>query len=304
MHRSLPSLTWLRTFEASARLLSFTAAADELALTPSAISQHVRLLEDWLGDALFQRVHGGILLTDAGAALLPSVTGALDMLELGVGDLFHSQRPPLTVRFPASLASLWLAPRLHEFQCAHPEIPLRIITGVWPADNESMTAELEIRHGLGSWAGYNSERLSHDVVTPMVAPELCGESFDDDAIGLLHQYPLLHVFGYERGWPDWLESHAAGKLKELNTLQLDSEMVAATIAENGRGVTLGRLPQFQGLLDSGRLVAPFQLRLTVEEGLFLLTRPGHSLSREAKKFRDWLVASFQEPLRGSGSEWE
>ncbi|QFT83942.1 Glycine cleavage system transcriptional activator [Halomonas sp. THAF12] len=296
MHRSLPALAWLRTFEASARLLSFTAAADELALTPSSVSQHVRLLEDWLGEALFQRLHGGLLLTDAGAALLPRVTGALDMLETGVGDLFHSQRPRLTVRFPASLATMWLAPRLHQFQRAHPEVSLRISTGVWPTDSESITSELEVRHGLGNWAGYNSERLTHDVMIPMVAPSLYEEGADGDAADLLRQHQLLHVMGYERGWSDWMESHYGSRLRELRTLPLDSEMVAATIAESGQGVTLGRLPQFQRLIDSGRLITPLGSSLTVEEGLFLLTHAGHTLSREAKLFRDWLMASFEEEM--------
>ncbi|MGF1527293.1 MAG: LysR family transcriptional regulator, partial [Candidatus Competibacterales bacterium] len=237
MTRALPPLAWLRTFEAAARRASFAAAAEELHLTPAAVSQHVRLLESWVGAALFRRQQRGLSLTEDGAALLPSVAGALDGLEAGLREAFaHRQQLFLTLRCSVSFGAMWLAPRLHAFQAAHPGIHVRILTEVWPSDDDGTGVDLEVRHGLGRWAGVACERLSVDVITPAMAPgqgatlAAAGAPWEDF---LAAAQGLVSTVGYDKGWRAWLRAASLAEAAVDGALLVDSELIAACLADTG-----------------------------------------------------------------------
>ena len=151
----LPSLNALRAFEAAARHLSFSRAADELNVTKAAVSHQVKALEEALGLPLFRRLNRALLLTDAGQTLFPSITEALGLMQSAVDRLHKRDRTgELTVTTLDSFAAIWLVPRLSRFRQAHPEIDVRIATSDESIDFAQSDVDLAIRYGEGSWAGH------------------------------------------------------------------------------------------------------------------------------------------------------
>jgi LysR family glycine cleavage system transcriptional activator len=185
----LPTLTWLRAFEAAARTSSFSAAALELRLTPGAISYQIRALEAHLGFALFERLPRGVKLTPMGVAYLPPVRKAFEQLADSTVGLFGgSERGEISIHAPVSLASLWLAPKLPAFSRAFPGIDVRLSSVIWdhPAPTES--TDLEIRYGAGQWRGYRSEFLCNQRIVAVCNRELLEQAraSGDAAAWLLH----------------------------------------------------------------------------------------------------------------------
>ena len=169
----LPTLTWLRAFEAAARTSSFTAAAAELNLTSGAISYQIRALEAHLGFALFERRPRGVKLTPMGVAYLPPVRKAFEELADSTVGLFGgSERVQITVHAPVSLAALWLAPKLPAFNRIHPAIDVRLSSVIWDNPLPDDATDLEIRYGTGHWHGYRSERLMNQNIVAVCSPAL------------------------------------------------------------------------------------------------------------------------------------
>lgn len=297
MPRTLPPLPWLRSFEAAARLASFVAAAEELALTPAAVGQHIRQLEEWIGAPVFVRQPGGLALTVKGAALLPPVAQSLDQLQKGLMEaLGDGQRQTVVLRMPISFAVLWMAPRLPDFQALHPEIAIRLTTDVWQPTSDiigsdGVGADLEIRHGLGRWPDGQAQRLTRDRLTPAFAPSFSDRLTGDD-IPWDSLPPPLSVIGYGAGWAHWQGAHSKPPTSP-GPLVVDSELVAASLAEAGHATCLARLPLYQSLLDRHRLIAPFPT-VTVEDGFFLMRAPGKLLSEAASVVEGWLVDSLRK----------
>ncbi|MEZ5752131.1 MAG: LysR substrate-binding domain-containing protein [Paracoccaceae bacterium] len=288
MTQPLPPLTWLRAFEAAARHLSFTLAADELHLTQAAISKHVRLLEHYLREPLFQRLPRSLALTPSGAAYLPKVQDAFARLGAGTAEVFGARRGDmLTVRAPVGYAVTWLAPRLHAFCAANPDVALRIVSSVWNEDTEGLRHDLDILYGVGRWPGHRVERLTWEQVEPVCAPSVASRlSVPDD----LARETLVHVIGYQEGWATWLAAVGARAPDAGGGLQFDTTAMALAVAAAGGGVALGRSSMVQTDLASGRLVAPFGMPVTVEESFWLLSNPEGREHPHAALFRDWLLA--------------
>ncbi|MEM6942550.1 MAG: LysR family transcriptional regulator, partial [Pseudomonadota bacterium] len=171
MTRSLPPLTWLRSFEASARHLSFTAAAQELGLTQSAISQQVRSLELRLRVQLFVRKPRGLALTDDGRRLLPQIGASLDQLDVAVSAFeTGSQSGLLTVAASVSVVRWLIAPRLKAFLHDHPGLRIRLVGTIWPDEFSASLADVEIRFGSKQQVGRDAMRLMPDHLIPVSAP--------------------------------------------------------------------------------------------------------------------------------------
>src|SRR5512142_253946 len=172
MPRQLPPLNALRAFEAAARHLSFARAADELHVTPAAISQQIRLLEDHLGVALFLRGKK-VALSEAALAVLPAVSESFDRIEQAM----LKARPStlgntLVITLPPAFAARWLIPRLDDFQSRHPEIDLRLDASKRPVNFQVEDVDLAIRFGAGNYPGLLSERLMPETIVPVAAPAL------------------------------------------------------------------------------------------------------------------------------------
>ncbi|MBT6274804.1 MAG: transcriptional regulator GcvA [Chromatiales bacterium] len=288
--RRLPPPNWLRAFEASARHLSFTGAARELHVTQSAVSQQVRLLEQYLQEPLFTRHPRRLELTDTGEAYLVSVHDAFERLARSTDELFGQRRQArVTLRTNAAFGAYWLAPRLQDFQIRHPEIEVRITLSVWSSETVWDAVSLEIRHGAGAWAGLSCERLTRDELFPVCAPSLlAGGRPLSTPIDLAHQ-ELIQVLGNNEGWRPWLDAVGMADFEPGSGLQCDSSVVALEIAAAGGGVTIGPSSLTTPLVEAGRLVAPFQETVTAEDNYHLVSPEARVDSAAAAALRTWLL---------------
>jgi LysR family glycine cleavage system transcriptional activator len=290
MRPDLPPLTWLRAFEASARTLSFTHAAAELHITQAAVSKHVKSLEEYLRQPLFIRRPRGLELTKSGAAYLPKVQDAMQRLTIGTHEVFGQRRTSaLTVRCAVSFAVNWLAPRLPEFLDRHPGTAIRLLSSVWNDAPEAENFDLDIQYGTGHWPGFNNHRLTWETITPLCAPHLPARTaltIPDD----LRHHRLLHVLGYHEGWGIWLKAARAHRVDAGSGLHLDSSLTAFELAAQGGGVALGRKSLAGHALASGRVIAPFDLAVPIDEAFHLLRPAGNSRHPDAALFADWLLS--------------
>ncbi|MDI4638495.1 MULTISPECIES: LysR family transcriptional regulator [Halomonadaceae] len=265
----LPSLEWVRVFEAAARLGSFTAAARELGLTQAAVSQRIRHLEERLGVSLFERQARGVTLSLQGEAWLPHVQQALERLTHSADSLFAAPRTRLSLMASVSLIELWIVPRLAELQAVLPRRQLLLSTmHRWP-DYAQAEADLDIRFGEGDWPERDSQRLFGEVLAPMATPALLATVPD------WRQLPRIAVAGPRLGWREW-DQQCEEAPGPMPVVRLDSLVQALRAAEAGAGVLLGSLPLCASALASGRLHRASQETLPMAEGYWLtrcLDRP-------------------------------
>lgn len=287
----LPTLTWLRAFEAAARTSSFTAAAAELNLTSGAISYQIRALEAHLGFALFERLPRGVKLTSMGVAYLPPVRKAFEELADSTVGLFGgSQRGQITVHAPVSLASLWLAPKLPAFMKAFPAIDLRLSSVIWdnPAPDEA--TDLEIRYGTGQWRGYRSEPLLNQRIVAVCSPALLARASSSGEGALLPRH-LIHIMGYENHWVKVKQALQVSDEAARTGLTVNTTLAALELAANGAGCALAHRIFLSGYFATGRLVLALDHDFADDSSYFVVTpeRP-QRMRREVQLFRDWLLS--------------
>lgn len=291
MTKRLPPLNWLRTFEAAARTMSFSAAARELGITQSAVSQQVRLLENHLGRPLFHRLPRGLRLTEAGDALLPLLGDAFARIAAGTAELFGDlARARLMIRATTSFTPLWLAPRLGRFHARHPEIEFRLTSSIWPADAPEPGVDLEIRYGTGRWPGLKAERLTWDELFPVCSPEWRRGPQRLEHPADLARCTLLHAFGFRDGWRQWLAyAGVADEVDGTSGLEFDLGLAALDLAERGVGVALARTCYAAERVAAGRLMVPFAIAMPTDEAFYLVWPEGRTLGPAAQAFRGWLL---------------
>jgi len=301
MLQRLPPLSWLRAFEASARHLSFTSAAEELNLTQAAVSKQVKLLEHYLREPLFHRGPRSLVITKVGAAYVPKVRDAFDRLRQGTEEVFGRRRAEvLTVRAAAGFAVNWLGPRLTRFFAAKPGVEVRFVSSVWSDENEGERYDLDVRYGTGQWPGMHADRLTWEVIEPACSPRLLEGTTALRKPEDLARHRLLHVMGYREGWATWLKAAGAGHLNAGQGLQFDTSLLAFEFAAHGGGVALARSSMSEKEFASGRLVRPFDLPVAIEEAFHLVSPEGGMDHPHAEVFRTWLLAEA-EADRGRAS---
>lgn len=279
---------WLQAFDAAARRMSFTEAARELNVTQSAVSQRIKLLEHHLGQQLFVRHARSLELTEAGRAYAPTVREAFDRLRLATGEVFGPGRDgPCTVRSTPGFTLYWLSPRLHRFRERHPDITLRLTTEVWDADFTLEGVDLEIRYGWGDWADAASRRLTWERAIPVCTPAIADRL---DSPGDLSRETLLHVVGFETGWPHWLAHAGEPDLADsTRAILCDTTVVVLDLARRGEGVALVRSSFAADALRRRDLSVPFDQALELDEAFYLVQPAKSALRPEAEAFRDWLI---------------
>jgi LysR family transcriptional regulator, glycine cleavage system transcriptional activator len=294
MLQRLPPLSWLRAFEASARHLSFTSAAEELNLTQAAVSKQVKLLEHYLREPLFHRGPRSLVITKVGAAYLPKVRDAFDRLRQGTEEVFGRRRTEvLTVRAAAGFAVNWLGPRLSRFFDSHPGVEVRFVSSVWSDENEGERYDLDVRYGIGHWPGMRADRLTWEVIEPACSPRLLEGATALRTPADLAKHRLLHVMGYREGWATWLEAAGAGHINAGQGLQFDTSLLAFEFAAHGGGVALARSSMSAKEFDSGRLVRPFDLPVEIEEAFHLVSPDEGADHPHTEVFRSWLLAEAE-----------
>lgn len=277
MAQSLPPLTWIRSFEAAARTLSFTAAAEEIGLTQSAVSQQVKSLELRLGVPLFVRKPRSLTLTDEGRKLLPQVGAALGALAQATAPFGRGAGLELlTVATSVSVAQWLISPKLPAFNAAHPEIKLRLLSTVWPDDFHSSQADVEIRFGSQTQVGKNARRLPMSRLVPVMAP---GQQLQSDM-------PLIETVGTSDGWQAWQATHGT---VGGPTIYTDTYGLAMQMAADGNGVALVNELLAQNAITTGKLERAFDRTIEAAEGYYLSTP---SQSDEAAIFVEWFLSSL------------
>jgi DNA-binding transcriptional LysR family regulator len=287
---SLP-LVWLKAFEAAARRSSFTAAAKELGLTQAAVSQQIRLLEASLKTTLFRRLRRGVELTSEGAAYLPHIQASFGAIERSTDELFAMRGiETVALRSPISFAALWLAPRLGRLQAVKPNLRLELATIHVPADYASSLPGLDIRFGPGPFAGRTSQRLTHERLAPVGAPELATRF----AAGCpWSDIPLLGLTGGREMWPDWF-AMAGLSPPHQPACRFDSYIAAQEAAKAGVGALLASRPLVDRALAEGSLIQLSGRELRSEAGHFITHLEGASLSSPEQQLLDWLLSEAGE----------
>ncbi|UPK35906.1 LysR family transcriptional regulator [Bradyrhizobium sp. 186] len=290
--RSLPPLNAVRAFEAAARLGSFKEAAVELAVTHGAVSQQVRLLEEWLGaPTLFRRSVRRVVLTPAGAALLAEFGPALDRISAAVQQ--HRARrgdPPAAVLRVNALATFslrWLLPRMSRFRAEHPDIEVRLSTSNDPVDALPELFDVVIRGGPDSFHGFASRVLLSERRLPVCNPSLLAQ-LPLAEITDLSRHTLLHVTSTPRLWRDWLTDAGQPSLEPAASLTFDHFYLTIQAALDGLGVAMGPTALIADDLAAGRLVTPFPKISLPARSYFAYFPEGRSDDPHRAVFCDWL----------------
>jgi len=285
----LPPLNALRFFEAAARHLSFTRAAEELHVTQAAISHQIKALETRLGVQLFRRFPRRLLLSDEGQILLPAVQEGFGRIaEAAQRISTGAQGGALTVMMRPYFAAKWLSPRLTRFWERYPDIDLRLHHSPEPTvDVARHGADIAVRWGGGEWPGVDSELLLRVELTPVCSPLLLRGPRPLREPGDLRHHTLLHDENHVP-WTRWLEAAGEHDVDPRRGPVIDDTSVRTQAAIDGHGVALGALPLIADDLATGRLVAPFEL--AIDDLAYYIVYPPGALTRpKVKAFRDWLV---------------
>jgi len=284
-------LNALRAFEVSARHLNFTRAAEELHLSPTAVSQHVKNLEQRLGVPLFRRVPRGLALTDEGVALLPTladsfarIAASLEGFRKGKG---ARPREVLSVGAVGTFAVGWLLPRLREFQQAHPFVDLRIFTNNNRVDLAGEGLDFAVRFGDGHWHGTEAIALMKAPLAPVCAPAIAERLKTPRDLG---REALLRSYRSDE-WAAWFTA-AAIQPPLVKGVIFDSSLAMAEAAAQGAGVALLPFGMFARDLRSGRLVKLFDVEIDAG-GYWLTFLKSRRTSAGLRAFRDWVVAASQ-----------
>ncbi|WP_174254954.1 transcriptional regulator GcvA [Acidisphaera sp. S103] len=291
----LPPLNALRAFEATARHLSVKNAADELCVTPGAVSQMVKSLELHLGVSLFRRVNRGIFLTDAGQGYLPPIRNAFRQITEATKRLTVSaDSGVLTVSAAPFFAAAWLVPRLKDFQDEHPGIDVQVVTGKALADFERDGVDVAIRHGLGRYPRLHSERVLAVEIVPVAAPDLVRQFGLPAGPADLTRWPLVHEIE-RKGWLFWFQAQGVSDVAAPRGPSFDDStlLVQAVLAGQGAGLLPAALVASD--IAAGSLVRLADIAL-LEDFAYYVVCP--EINRDRPKvaaFRQWILAASGAP---------
>jgi len=297
--RAPNNLNALRAFEATARHLSYVLAADELNVTPAAVGQLVRGLEEALGVTLFHRATSGparLVLTEEARAVVPDLQGGFDLLALAVERLKASvSRASITVTVPPAFADKWLLGRVDRFQTLYPQYDLVLDTNGRVVDFNVDRVDVGIRYGGGRWPGLNAVRLLGDDFFPVCSPALLEGAHALTGAAALKHHALIHdaSMRFEKSFPTWRSWLARAGIKGINTekgLQINDSAAVVQAAIAGGGVALGRSSLVADDLAAGRLVRPFGESQPFAFAYYVVSRADVAPTAAVSAFQQWLLS--------------
>ncbi|MGI3183920.1 transcriptional regulator GcvA [Nioella aestuarii] len=292
----LPPLTALRAFDAAARHLSFAKAAEELNVTPAALSFQIKSLEDHLGTALFHRLNRSVNLTEAGKTLAPGAEEGFATLRAAWRATRRlADSSALTITAGPAITAKWLAPRMFKFAAAHPEIELRFSASLKLMDFDRDEVDVAIRFGKGSDEGLFSRTVLRDWVTPMMSPKLAErirKPADLASATLLHMDDVTDISA-EANWPVWFKAAGLGP-PPRGGLRFSHPDHAIDAAATGAGVVLGRICLSERDLREGRLIAPFPIALTTGSHFRFVCPKGSEEKPQIKAFLAWVLEQAKD----------
>jgi LysR family glycine cleavage system transcriptional activator len=283
----LPPLNWLRSFEACARLSSFTAAAAELNVTQSAVSQQIKLLEAHLHEDLFFRSGRKMQLTEAGRNYVYFVREAFDMIRVGTQTVFDAERGrSLTLRANMAFTLFWLMPRLPELYVKHPWINLNILPHIWDSDERPAKSSISIVNGIG-YTDQGYRPLRDEYFFPVCSPDLL-------ATGRVPEAPHFNSAGMTATWEQWHKS-GHGDLDPQPVNYTTTVVVSLMAAANGVGLALSHTSLFGAPERAGQLVRPFDGELRMQERYFISEPNAKEQTPAAQAFLDWMGDVTESP---------
>lgn len=289
----LPPLDALVSFEAAARLANFTAAAGELNISQSAVSQQIHHLEENLGIALFTRNGRRISLTHLGREYQQVVTRALEQIANASRELRTTRgRPRVAVAADQSIAWMWLMPRLPRFQREHPDIAIRVIASDSLIDCLNDTVSLAIVHGDGRWQGYESRLLFGEEVFPVCSPDYL-KGVQLDSADALRSQTLLHLEDSEWQWMNWrmwLTEMGIPAPSESHGLVINNYPLLIEAARSGQGIALGWRHLVDDLIEAGALVRPVEGSVRTSYGYHLVWPAGREPAAGVMELCAWLLS--------------
>jgi LysR family glycine cleavage system transcriptional activator len=297
MPRPLPPLEMFRFFEAAARHLNFTRAAEGLHVTHGAVSQRIKRLEEQLETPLFRRGGGRILLTDEGSRLLERVRAAIREIAAGV----EAIRPVngeqiLTISTVPCFAAYWLLPRLADFNERHPDIQVNVRATRSLTDFARDGVDMAVRFGAGTSAGLMSIKLQDEELVPVCSPAFRGGQLPR-VPGDLLTVPLLH--DDRQPWSIWFEAVGLGYRDAGRGPHYSDQNLLYPAAIAGLGVALARASLVEAELASGRLVRLFSRSVPTKSSYYIVYPPGSQTRAKIQVFQDWLLGQVQPGERKS-----
>ena len=306
--RKLPPLTALNTFEAAARLASFTKAAVELGVTQAAVSRQIHVLEEQFGFPLFVRLHRKIKLTEKGKLLASAAQDAFDLLAASVADISKSEHEAeLTIAASVAFSHFWLLPRIFEFSRLHPAINLRIITQDNIPNMDSGDIDVAIRFGSGMWPDGQADFLFEDEIFPICSPKFFESAGAIASPRDLLAYPLISNMADDptwTGWSEWLASFSVELPKKQPGLRCSFYTDAIYSALSGQGITLGWKHLVEDLLEQGRLVRVTDAAVKTRNAYFSVVSKRRRQSEATLLFLEWLNETISPSTSWNGAEPE
>lgn len=286
----LPLLA-LRAFTETGRLGSLKAAAECLGVTPGAVSQQIRLLEDRVGVALFVRGHHGVHLTEAGARVHANLIRGFDLIEKSYATLANlNAEKTLTISTVPSFASAWLVPRIGRFSALYPDIEVRVEASAKLVDFKRDRIDVALRHGLGNYPGLESIRLMAPVLLPVASPALLAQGPLINEPSDCLQYPLLQDSD-RADWMLWLQAHGVQVGDEgRRGMSFEEDLLLLRAAAAGQGIALVQDTHAQDDIDAGKLVVALDKPWPSRFAYYLVSRPGAVQRPEVQAFIQWIKA--------------
>lgn len=293
----LPPLNGLRNFEAASRHMSFKRAAEELNVTPTAVSHQIRRLEEFLGKRLFLRQNRGLELTREAQEYLPSVRVAFEELRNATERLRQrDDADKLTVSTLTYVGARWIVQRLGRFQALHPSIEVSIATSSEPVEFGKGGADVGIRRGNGRWPRLRADWLMNQKLVPVLSPRLLESGPPVRAAADLTRFTLLHVAAEPAAWRRWFDYAGAPEAEVAPGITFDQSITAIQAAIDGLGVALGRTPFVHAELDAGVLVAPVPTLLSDDEDFYIVAPEDNAERAPIMAFRQWMLREVQAEL--------
>jgi LysR family glycine cleavage system transcriptional activator len=291
MAERLPPLNALRCFDAAARHLSFTRAAEELNVTHSAVSHQIKALEEWLGVLLFRRVNRGLMLTEAGQAYLKPVRDAFERLGEATRRLRSKGRSgPLIVSVIPSFAAKWLMPRLRRFRERHPDIDVRISAASHLVDFNKEDVDIAVRYGRGHWPDLRVDLLMRESMFPVCSPKLLQGSPPLKEPADLRFHSLLNDYDWRIDmWQLWFDAAGITDQVPNQALSFNYSNLMLQAAIDGLGVALTQNALAGDDLAAGRLVKPFDVSLSSEFAYYVVAPEMTAERPKIAAFRNWLL---------------
>lgn len=307
MKRALPPLLAVRAFEAAARHMSFSRAADELNVTQSAVSRQIKVLEDFLGQALFVRMTRRVELTPYGHTFHAAATAGLDIIAKATAQARPQARSLLKISLPQSLASLWLMPRLSSFTETYPHIDVRVFTSMHPADFAHEDIDVAIRLGrlpgkrytrlqprvphelVRDWQGVSAFYLWDEVLTPVLSRKLLSQSAPLRTPADLQHYKLLHVALRPDAWTDWFRTQGVA-YRGGDSMEFGHFFMTLEATRRCSGVALAPKLFIDHMESHDELVCPFPSEIKSAGEYYFLCRESQANEKNIRLFRKWLLA--------------